>query len=163
MTYLPRISATDLGNPGGETVGNLKAISGDRVLAILMYRDWFAGEDGRARISDVFRDTLAADAAHWALLSWTDLMSDITRHARRPLAFHAPHCDCIGADEAVFAQLITLAARGAREDAMLMLSLMIQADRLIVALNAAEDAGRAILASAIRLGRSASRTGATLH
>ncbi|CAM4308631.1 hypothetical protein [Palleronia rufa] len=131
-------------NPGGAAVASLPALDGAQALSVLMYRDWFGGAEGRRRVEAVLSEALGPDRAHGALEDWDQLLEELVRHARRPLMCHHPSCQCVGADEAVFAQTLSLAAEGEREEAMLMLSLVIRADRLLVALNAAERAGRAV-------------------
>ncbi|RYH02612.1 hypothetical protein EU805_08290 [Salipiger sp. IMCC34102] len=137
-------------NPGGATVGDLRGMSGDGALAILMYRDWFDGEMGRARVADVFVQAIPREASA-AMSNWTTLMSELVTHARRPLVRHGLQCHCVGADEAVFAQLLNLASHGEREEAMLMLSLLMPADRTLCALQAAESCGCTLRRCALRM------------
>ena len=58
---------------------------------------------------------------------------------------HASGCRCVGSDEAVIVQVLHLAATGEREDAMLVLVLLVQGDRLLPALRVAERAGSVVL------------------
>ena len=51
------------------------------------------------------------------------------------------------------AQVLTLAALTEREDAMLTLSLLVPADRLLPALHSAEQAGLAIIRATLRMER----------
>ena len=57
-----------------------------------------------------------------------DLVRAMAGHSRRPLMGHSPGCPCAGADECVFARFVSLAAEGAREEAVLMAALMVRAD-----------------------------------
>jgi hypothetical protein len=41
---------------------------------------------------------------------------------------HQPRCKCLGADEACFANLVSCATEGDREDAMLIATLMVRPD-----------------------------------
>lgn len=152
---------SDSQNPGGATVGDLHAIEGDRALAILMYRDWFDGTDGRERVASVFDQALGSEGDH-ALATWTTLMTELVVHARRPLIRHGLSCRCIGADEAVFAQILALAMAGEREEALMILSLLIPADRSLPALHAAERCGCNLRRCALRFA-SAIPADSTLH
>lgn len=57
-----------------------------------------------------------------------DVASFMARYGRRPLVRHTPTCPGLGADEAVFAQIITLALTADREDVMMMAMLICRAD-----------------------------------
>ena len=72
---------------------------------------------------------------------FSQMMLVFERHARRPLVSHGMRCDCLGADEAVLAQFVRLAARGKREDATLMAMLMLRADIAPLAVSMAEQLG----------------------
>ena len=162
MTYHQPHPKIPRDNPGGATVASLSALDGAQALAVLLYRDWLDGADGQDRVRDVFVQNLDQGQAAIAIQGWGALIDELMRHARRPLMRHALSCPCVGADEAAFAQILSLAACGEREEVLLILSLLIRADRTLCALVAAESAGRAIHRSALALAR-ARPVSASLH
>ncbi|CUH33565.1 hypothetical protein JSE7799_00994 [Jannaschia seosinensis] len=146
-------------NPGAAPVAHLHSLGRVQALAVLLFRDWFEGPAGRARAGDLFRQGLGS-AAEGAILQWADFAEVLAANPRRPLMRHDLTCTCVGADEAVMAHVLALAAEGAREDAMLILSLLVPGDRLLPAMHAAEQAGLAVLRTAVALDRDRH---ATLH
>ena len=48
------------------------------------------------------------------------LFENIFNHGRRPLIRHKTECDCVGADESCFAQLILRAGNNYKEEAILI-------------------------------------------
>ena len=135
-------------NPGGAAVADLRAMDGEQALAVLLFRDSFAGPEGTARIRALFATAMGPAGGAEAFEAWSALLRALTRHARRPLVRHGLGCLCVGADEAALAQILRLAARGQREDAMLCLSLLMPGDRLMLAMGDAETAGRAVMRAA---------------
>ncbi|RFP88758.1 hypothetical protein DZK27_07545 [Rhodobacteraceae bacterium 63075] len=118
-----------VGKRGGVPVGYLWELSNVEATAVLCLRLWnheaqdndfpalgdtmrALGPDECARLRDVFEQICALCA----------------RHGRRPLVRHSPGCDCLGADEACFANFIATASEGDREDAMLIASMLVRAD-----------------------------------
>lgn len=58
----------------------------------------------------------------------TELMTCAQTYGRRPLCRHACTCDCLGADEAVFAALVGHAINGEQEDAAVLAALLVRPD-----------------------------------
>lgn len=139
-------------NPGAMPVAHLHGLDRVRALSVLLYRDWFEGPEGRARVGDTFRQSLGP-AAEGAILRWADFAEELAASPRRPLMRHDLTCPCVGADEAVTAHVLALAAEGAREDAILILSLIVPGERLLQAAHAAEQAGLVVLRAAIAMDR----------
>ena len=81
------------------------------------------------------------DRARSVETTFDSMMVLLAKHSRRPLATHDGNCMCIGADEAVFAQFIQLAADGEPEDAMLMGMLILRADIVPLAVGLAQQLG----------------------
>ena len=135
-------------NPGGATVADLHALDDDQALAVMMMRDWFEGPDGMWRVRDAFVHTLGEKAGEDAADAFGGFLRFVVAEARRPVMRHALACRCVGADEAVLAQILALAATGAREDAMLTLALLVPADRAFCEIARAEAAGLATLRAA---------------
>lgn len=138
---------------GAVAVGTLTTMDPAGALAVLLFRDWRDGPIGRERAGAVIAEALDARAARDAIGAWDALLDELDRHARRPLAAHGIGCACVGADEAIVAQALSLAARGEREDAMLIFSLIMRADRLPCVMAAAETAGRAVMRCAVAMCR----------
>ena len=134
-----------LPNPGAATVADLQSMDGAQALGVMLFRDWFDGPAGRARVESVFAEAFGPAGGDMARDAWSDLAALLAAGVRRPVMRHAVTCRCVGADEAVVAQVLTLAARGEREDAMLVLSLLVPGDRLLAAVQVAERAGLALL------------------
>ncbi|WP_299650775.1 hypothetical protein [uncultured Jannaschia sp.] len=132
-------------NPGAATVADLQAMDGAQALGVMLLRDWFDGPEGRTRVEGVFAEAFGPAGGDMAREAWADFAALLTSGTRRPVMRHAVTCRCVGADEAVIAQVVTLAARGEREDAMFVLSLLVPGDRLLSAVQTAERAGIALL------------------
>ena len=62
------------------------------------------------------------------MLTLDRLCSLCAAYGRRPLIRHGLKCACLGADENCFAQMIAAASEGAREDAMMLASLIVRPD-----------------------------------
>ncbi|MDB2407774.1 hypothetical protein N9W17_04535 [Jannaschia sp.] len=132
-------------NPGAATVADIRTLDGFQSLTIMMLRDWFDGPAGRTRVEQVFEGALGQGAGAAGLDAWDEMMTVLSNGVRRPVMRHSLTCQCVGADEAVIAQVIALAARGEREDAMLILSLLVSGERLLPAIQSAERAGRTLM------------------
>ncbi|MBW6417349.1 hypothetical protein [Celeribacter sp. PS-C1] len=109
---------------GAQPVGKLSQISEQGRVVVTLFRrsDALRGPSDLGKVFD-------------------QMMLVFARHARRPLVSHGMRCDCLGADEAVLAQFVNLAARGKREDATLMAMLMLRADIAPLAVSMAEQLG----------------------
>ena len=147
---------------GGETVAMLDALPPTQILSILLLRDWCEGPEGRTRIAVLLEEGLGAYPGQKAAGDWDAFMRMLTERGRRPLMRHATTCRCVGADEAVIANLLELAASGERDDAMLVASLLVPGDRLLYLMVLAEAVGVAIRRTDLRL-RRARAPARTLH
>ena len=136
---------------GAAPVADLRALDAARALAVLMFRDWFDGPCGQERVCGMFCDVLGDDTGPVAFEAWSDCLDSLARHGRRALVHHVADCNCVGADEALVAQLFDSAASCAREDALMILALIMPADRGWLVLPSAERAGLAILRVAHRM------------
>jgi hypothetical protein len=127
---------------GLAAVGELRAMPPARSLAIRLLRDGLAGGPaGRRRMAALLAAALGPQGAAPAIAAWEDLAGALALHARRPLRLRPVACALVGADEAAASLAIGLAAQGEREEALLMLSLLVRADRMLPALDAAERWG----------------------
>ncbi|WP_377190845.1 hypothetical protein [Ruegeria meonggei] len=113
---------------GGAAVGRLSDLSPLEAGAVMYLRLWGDGTNGRADAASDFEIALGADCGRAAMLTLDRLCSLCANYGRRPLIRHGLGCSCLGADENCFAQMIASASEGAREDAMMMASLIVRPD-----------------------------------
>lgn len=86
-------------------------------------------------------------------------LCEMTRHhARRPLMRRHAGCCAAGADETAFAAMVTAAASGEREDAMLIAVCLVRADVSPPLVALAEQVGLSLMPLAPALAESGSRT-----
>lgn len=107
-------------------------------------RLWGEGAKGRADAASDFDIALGADQGRAAMLTLDRLCGLCVHHGRRPLVRHGLGCGCLGADENCFAQMIAAAAEGAREDAMMMASLIVRPDFAPALASLSEQLGLAL-------------------
>ncbi len=126
---------------GGAAVGRLADLTPLEAGAVMYLRLWGAGAGGRADAASDFDLALGADQGQAAMLTLDQLCSLCAYHGRRPLIRHGLDCGCLGADENCFAQMIAAAAEGAREDAMMMASLIVRPDYAPALASLSEELG----------------------
>lgn len=115
---------------GAEPVGRLSLLHEQGRMVVTLFR----GSDALRGGSDLGK-------------IFSQMMSIFAGHGRRPLVSHGMRCECLGADEAVLAKFVQLAARGQREDACLMAMLLVRADVAPLAVSLAEQLGLLINAT----------------
>ncbi|WP_424965968.1 hypothetical protein [Dinoroseobacter sp. S375] len=130
--------------PGGAPIGLVADLDRPAATAVCYLRLWRDGPEARARLWNALASGLGLEDGRRVMSTFEDLVNLCARHGRRPLACHGVNCRCLGADEACFAQFITTATEGDREDAMLIAILLVRPDvaPLIAAL--AADFGHAL-------------------
>lgn len=111
---------------GAARVGNLSDLTPVEAGAVLFLRLWADGEGTQPNKDVAWSPNKGDDLALWSSLEQIAALCD--KHGRRPLVRHSVGCCCLGADENCFAMMVGAAADGAREDAMLLASLMVRAD-----------------------------------
>jgi hypothetical protein len=129
---------------GGATVGSLSGLPALEAEAVLCLRHWFSGPEARRRMQAQLTANLGTAGAEDALKHFGQLCQLCLSHGRRPLVRHGLHCDCLGADENVFANLIASAAEGERADAMMMASLIVAPQMAPGLMSAATEFGQAL-------------------
>lgn len=129
---------------GGATVGRLADLTPVEAGAVFYLRLWADGASGRANAASDFDIALGADHGQAAMLTLDRLCSLCANHGRRPLVRHGLRCACLGADENCFAQMIAAASEGAREDAMMMASLIVRPDFAPALASLSEELGMAL-------------------
>lgn len=113
---------------GGAAVGRLSDLNPIEVGAVMYLRLWSEGPQARADAASDFEIALGLDQGRAAMMTLDRLCGLCAHHGRRPLVRHGLGCSCLGADENCFAQMIAAASEGAREDAMMMASLIVRPD-----------------------------------
>lgn len=126
---------------GGARVGQLADLGPIEVGAVMYLRLWGDGASGRLDAVSDLGIALGGDQGQAALQVLDRLCSLCAHHGRRPLIRHGLGCSCLGADENCFAQMIASAAEGAREDAMMMASLIVRPDFAPALASLAEEFG----------------------
>ncbi len=152
---------------GGAPVGFIAELDSIEAASVIYLRLWCDGPDAQAQVGDDFVSSLGRNQGRKALKSFEDLCTLCARHGRRPLMRHSLQCKCLGADESCFANFIAAAATGAREDAMLIATLLVRPDVAPLIASLAADVGLALMRmrlSAPRdLASGASEAAKTLH
>ena len=106
---------------GGVTVGQLAAMLPWEALLVRHLRLWCDGVTGRAQVQ---RELTTSEAATVTFGTFDELINIMMTFARRPLLCHGLECQCLGADEAVFVQIVAAACSGQLDDAALMAGLI---------------------------------------
>lgn len=131
-------------HPGAAPVARFADLTPLERRTVRCLRLWCSGPEGRglvrrelARHGEAATDRLVADM--------DALLLAMASGARRPLLGHAPDCPSVGGDECVFARFVALAAKGAREEAVLMATLMVRADLALLLVGLAEAVGLGLM------------------
>lgn len=131
--------------PGAAPVARVADLAPLERRVVLYARLWTEGRLGQA---EVWRDLIAqhGPAGATSAAGHLDaLLREMLAFGRRPMQRHAPSCPCAGGDECVLARFVALAAEGAREDAILMASLMVRADMSMMLASIAEELGLSLM------------------
>nr|WP_171235653.1 hypothetical protein [Ruegeria sp. HKCCA6837] len=129
---------------GGATVGHLADLGPVEAGAVMYLRMWSEGEGGRTDAASDFQIALGADCGEAAMQTLESVCSLCAAYGRRPLIRHGLKCACLGADENCFAQMIAAASEGAREDAMMLASLIVRPDFAPALASLSEELGLAL-------------------
>ncbi len=135
---------------GGAPVGYITELPAVEAASVIYLRLWCSGPDSQAHVWQDFRQALGAQTGRKALQSLKELCGLCASHGRRPLMRHAVNCKCLGADEACFANFIATAAEGAREDAMMIATLLVRPDMAGMITALATDVGLALKRMGLR-------------
>lgn len=126
---------------GGATVGRLSDLSPIEAGAVMYLRLWNESTQARSDAASDFEIALGLEQGCAAMLTLDRLCGLCANHGRRPLIRHGLGCSCLGADENCFAQMIAAASEGAREDAMMMASLIVRPDYAPALASLSEELG----------------------
>jgi hypothetical protein len=125
---------------GASPVGKLTLLPEAEAWWIWALRLWCDGDAGQSDLRAELRLRLGAAGADAVFARFTDLMALVFHHSRRPLMRHSAKCDCVGADEAVFALFCSQAVAD-REEAMMIACLLLRADVAPLAVSLAQTLG----------------------
>ncbi|MCA8883033.1 MAG: hypothetical protein KDA50_04700 [Rhodobacteraceae bacterium] len=143
-------------------VATLDSLPPDQTLLVLILRQWAATTDDQRVLWSCLSRQMGPDAAGHLRRVLDQLLLLLSDQGRRRLVRHDVECPCVGADEAVFANFVSTAAQGAREDALLMAMLLVRADMAPLAASLAQTVGLQLLRIA-RAPMSEEDLGATRH
>lgn len=132
-------------NPGAAAVSRLSELPPLERQVIRCLRFWCAGPAGQDALGRELARRLGPAAAERVAAGLSELLHLTASHARRPLMGHVLDCPCAGGDECVFARFVALAAEGAREEAVLMASLIVRPDLALCLVRLAEDVGLGLM------------------
>jgi hypothetical protein len=129
---------------GGAPVGFITELDGIEAASVIYLRLWNNGPDSQADVWNDFACALGTIQGRKAIQSFEDLCRLCSQHGRRPLMRHSVNCRCIGSDESCFANFISAAAAGDRDDAMLIATLLVRPDVAPLITSLAADFGLAL-------------------
>lgn len=132
-------------HPGAAAVGRISELPPLERQVIRCLRFWCAGPTGHGALGRELAQRLGEPEAERVTDRLGELLHVTASHARRPLMSHSLDCPCAGGDECVFARFVSLAAEGAREEAVLMASLIVRADLALCLAQLAEDVGLGLM------------------
>lgn len=148
---------------GAAAVAMLQELPNAEVLLVRSLRLWCEGEPGQRQLERDFALSLGEACGARAYQQVDAVLRLMLENCRRPLIRHAASCRCVGSDEAVFAQLVTSAASGEREDAMMVACLLVRADIAPSLCAAAEGLGVELLRGGLRSPVTPHAASPTLH
>jgi len=149
---------------GGAPVGYLSELSDVEATAVLCLRLWNTGDarlDAPA-LGEMMRALGRAEGKR-LFQAFEQICTLCAHHGRRPLVRHSPGCECLGADEACFANFIATASEGDREDAMLIASMLVRADMAPCLASLAETFGLSLKRMSLCAHATQHPCGQTLH
>lgn len=129
---------------GAASVGYLTDLPPIEAASIGFLRSWCDSEGSQLGVTREFTRALGDEAGTQAVRMLHQLCAICTDHGRRPLMRHGLNCSCLGADEACFANLISAGSEGAREDAMMLASLIVRVEMAPMLASLAVDFGMAL-------------------
>lgn len=149
---------------GAAPVAHVADLPDEEVWMIAAIRLWSEEQGaGNADLAEAVAARIGPQRGRRVVSIFSDLMTLMAEHARRPILRHKPSCSCVGADEAVFVNFISAATHGPREDAILIATLLMRPDMAAIAVSLAQSLGLE-LRRGLALARNSRPTrGVTLH
>lgn len=152
---------------GAAAVGQLSEVSAWEAELILSLRLWQDGARGRRAVWNAYAGAFGSRDGRCALDRFVGLLTAVESNMLRPLVRHGIACGCIGSDEAVFANMVRMAAEGDLHEASLIATLMVRPAHAEQVVLMAADVGRTLQTLVARhrpaRDRLHGRTARTLH
>ncbi|CUH52258.1 hypothetical protein [Shimia marina] len=145
---------------GAQRVGWIDDLGHVERFAVRWLRHWERDPSGQAQLQEALATGFGEARARNVTAVFADLMELAHVYGRRKLCRHACHCQCLGADEAIFAHLVETAANGDAEDAAMLAALMVRPDMAMCFAGLAAEFGMAMAALARSLPARPSRPSA---
>ena len=136
---LKTISETKNVIKGGSPVAIMSDLSWEEHLIIYYFRCCFEGSEALLEVHEEFSFYLGEETADKTLGALHFLFRKLQNNGRRHLVRHDLNCKCVGADENIFAQLVTRSSNTDKRDAILIGILLSNADLAPELVYAAED------------------------
>ncbi|SFL17828.1 hypothetical protein [Shimia haliotis] len=115
-------------HPGARRVGWLSDLAPAERMAVRCLRACNRDAGSDTQLTADLAMTLGPARGRNAKAVLSELLDCARTYGRRPLCRHACSCDCLGADEAVFAALISHAMNDEHEEATLLSALLVRPD-----------------------------------
>ena len=109
---------------GAAAVGQLHSVPPWEALLVRQMRLWCDGPAGQAKVRRYWQGQANSVDGQDPLELFSALIQSFLTFARRPLVRHGLECECLGADEAVFAQIVADASAGNLDDAIILSGLI---------------------------------------
>ena len=143
-TALDQVEAERIIKMGGAAVGKMKYLSLEEYTIISFLRRYCDGEISRQTLKKELIVNLGYSEGEKAFGKLKNLFEIIFNHGRRALIRHKTECDCVGADESCFAQLILRASNNYKEEAVLISLLLMPPDFSAETVRLASEIGTSI-------------------
>ena len=91
-------------------------------VSLLRHADKLYDADSFAKLPENIRTLFYNRSSRYHI---SDLINILTTYHLRPIVRHQPNCNCVGADENVFANILKFALSGHTKEAMILGSLLI--------------------------------------
>lgn len=131
-------------NRGGAPVGFIHELEAMEAASVIYLRLWSEGPESRANVRRDFASILGLVQGGKTFQTFEQLCKLCAEHRRRPLMRHSVQCQCLGGDEACFANFVSTAATGEREDALMIATLLVRPDMAPLITSLAAEFGLAL-------------------
>ena len=129
---------------GATPVAVLSDLSTEEHLAVYYFRCTFEAPSVLMDIHREFCSYLGEKVADRTIGALHALITKLQKDGKRKLTRHQLSCNCVGVDENCFAQLVTMATRNDKKDAMLIAVLLSDANVAAQLVYMAQDLGQGI-------------------